>query len=243
MFIWPYKIGSEGAKALAEKLGLLRIKGDKWTSRAVINWGNSETNPNIRGLIINHPNDVKKASNKISALTIMKAAGVPTVEFTTDPNVAMSWHSNEEVVYARTLVNSYGGRGIKVLTLDEDFIQAPLYTKAVLKAREYRVHITRRGVLDFTQKKRRQGLDSTSYIKNSDNGWVYCRDEVFLPAPVLIAAYKALASLQLDFGAIDIMFKDDKAYVLEVNTAPGIEGKTLEAYTKFFTTFKERKTL
>ena len=38
--------------------------------------------------------------------------------------------------------------------------------------------------------------------------------------PVLVEAIKAVSALGLDFGGVDVMFKDNVAYVLEVNTAP-----------------------
>ena len=40
----------------------------------------------------------------------------------------------------------------------------------------------------------------------------------------------AVRSLGLDFGAVDVVERQNKAYVLEVNTAPGLVGTTLEKY-------------
>jgi len=37
---------------------------------------------------------------------------------------------------------------------------------------------------------------------------------------VLLEAIKAVEALELDMGGVDVMLKDDTAYVLEVNTAP-----------------------
>jgi D-alanine-D-alanine ligase-like ATP-grasp enzyme len=40
----------------------------------------------------------------------------------------------------------------------------------------------------------------------------------------------------LDFGAIDIIYNEsrDQAYVLEVNTAPGLTGQTIQSYADAF---------
>jgi D-alanine-D-alanine ligase-like ATP-grasp enzyme len=40
----------------------------------------------------------------------------------------------------------------------------------------------------------------------------------------------------LDFGAVDVIWneKEDKYYVLEVNTACGLEGTTLDKYVEQF---------
>jgi glutathione synthase/RimK-type ligase-like ATP-grasp enzyme len=42
--------------------------------------------------------------------------------------------------------------------------------------------------------------------------------------------------LGLDFGAVDIGHRiiDNKVFVFEVNTAPGIEGTTLQRYVNTF---------
>ena len=45
-----------------------------------------------------------------------------------------------------------------------------------------------------------------------------------------------LKELGLDFGAVDVIWNEheSKAYVLEINTAPGLEGSTVEDYKEFF---------
>ena len=49
------------------------------------------------------------------------------------------------------------------------------------------------------------------------------------------AAVKAVNSLGLDFGAVDICEDEEgNPYVFEVNTAPGIEGTTVEKYHTAF---------
>ncbi|MNY81884.1 hypothetical protein D3C86_2236870 [compost metagenome] len=44
----------------------------------------------------------------------------------------------------------------------------------------------------------------------------------------------AVNALGLDFGAADVIWNDHRkqAFVLEVNTAPGLTGTTLEKYAK-----------
>jgi D-alanine-D-alanine ligase-like ATP-grasp enzyme len=40
----------------------------------------------------------------------------------------------------------------------------------------------------------------------------------------------------LDFGAVDVIWnaQKEKPYVLEINTAPGLEGQTIADYAAFF---------
>ena len=49
-------------------------------------------------------------------------------------------------------------------------------------------------------------------------------------------AVNAVKALGLDFGAVDIIYneKENQYYVLEVNTAPGLEGTTLIKYAERF---------
>lgn len=237
LFIAPYKIGSESAKTLAQALPCKQTKSLKRFigKTLVVNWGRSDLTVRGRNVrILNSPDAVKRAINKLECLTTLKANNVSCLEFTTNKNEAHSWILEEgATVYCRTLVSASQGRGIVIANENSDVIpSAPLYTKGVLRAHEYRVHVFKGQVLDFSKKKRRRDFDGNDLIKNLANGWVFCRDGVVLPELVKETAIKAIAALGLDFGAIDILFKerDNKSYVLEVNTAAGIQGTTLEKY-------------
>jgi len=116
-------------------------------------------------------------------------------------------------------------------------VEAPMYTKYVKKQDEYRVHVFDGEVIDVQQKKKRQLVpneDVNYQIRNSANGWVYCRDAVVVPDCVRTAAVAACAALGLDFGAADVGYNcaGQSAVVYEVNTAPGLEGTTLERYNR-----------
>ena len=52
--------------------------------------------------------------------------------------------------------------------------------------------------------------------------------------PLGVEAAKALG---LDFGAVDIIEKNGRYYVLEVNTAPRLEGYSIERYSNYFKWF------
>jgi glutathione synthase/RimK-type ligase-like ATP-grasp enzyme len=71
-------------------------------------------------------------------------------------------------------------------------------------------------------------------IRSWNNGWVFCHENVQAPPKVCEVAIQAVESLGLDFGAVDIGFreKEGKAFVFEVNTAPGIEGTTVRHYVE-----------
>lgn len=76
-------------------------------------------------------------------------------------------------------------------------------------------------------------------VRNHANGWIYARDAIDEPnAMVLEQAKLAITALGLDFGAVDIIWNQHRqmAYVLEVNTAPGLEGTTLIKYADAIST-------
>lgn len=238
MFVVPYKLGSRSAKKLAENLRMRRSRGVKIFRplTKVVNWGKSDFRPRGRGLtVINKPEAVALAANKISSLTRMRANGVSTIDFTTNRSDAMAWIDEGYIVYGRQLLNAHSGRGIVILS-DESLSvpQLPLYTKGVLKAHEYRVHVAFGQVIDVSKKRRRATGEANPLIKNLSNGWVFCREGLNLPDKVRNEALKAVAALGLDFGAVDVVYREREnvAFILEVNTAPGLEGTTLEKYTE-----------
>lgn len=237
-FIAPYKMGSLSAKNLSRTLGALRITGSKRLRRSVvINWGKQDLA--LRGFcqkIINKPEAVRIAANKIETFKALSRAGVPTLEWTQDRNVALNWIDDGDVVYCRSTVTSSQGKGISVVGMDDQLPHVPLYTRGFIKTHEYRVHVAFGEVIDFSKKRKRNDIECSQYIKNSSNGWVFCRDGVTLPDVVKQAAIKAVAALGLDFGALDVLYKEstNTVRIAEINTAPGIEATTLTRYSEAF---------
>jgi glutathione synthase/RimK-type ligase-like ATP-grasp enzyme len=238
LYIIPYKLGSESARNLSRELGALRTVGDKYFSKpsVIINWGNSKlpTKGNIKA-ILNGPTAVALSKNKYLTLDKLKYYNVPTVEFTRNQEVAKQWYNDGHIVYGRHTLFGQAGEGIEVITEDTlKFPSCPLYTKGVVKAHEYRVHVCAGKAFDFAKKRRRSEGNNDDYIKNLEGGWVFCREGVTLPKEVEAAAVRAVSALCLDFGAVDILYKekDNRVYVLEINTAPGLEGVTLLNYSK-----------
>jgi glutathione synthase/RimK-type ligase-like ATP-grasp enzyme len=61
---------------------------------------------------------------------------------------------------------------------------------------------------------------------------VFCHEGVNPHQQVLDQSRQACEALELAFGAVDVVWNEHyhRASVLEVNTAPGLEGVTLEKY-------------
>ncbi len=145
--------------------------------------------------------------------------------------------ANEGGILCRTLTRASGGRGITLARRLSELVEAPLYTEYVKKADEYRVHIFGGEVIDIQQKRKRREIpnEQINYqIRNHASGWVYCRDGINCPDSVIAASHSALGVLGLDFGAVDVGFNRHKEEpcVYEVNTAPGLEGATLNSYAE-----------
>jgi len=251
--IVPYKMTSATANALQTWLranlpdgaqrSVLRVRTDgryaPLDDDMLINWGCNSLPEKFGGvgLLLNHPDIVARASNKSAAFAVFKEAGVSTLETTSDPAVADTWLADGEVVVARRLLRASGGRGIELCTPEgmDRVVKAPLYTKYIKKAAEYRVHVLPNGSIILNQKRRKADVpdDEVDWkIRNHDRGWIMARDNVD-PCPAAEAeAVKAIEALGLNFGAVDVIYNAhrDAAYVLEVNTAPGLEGSLVDAY-------------
>ena len=236
--IYPYKLYSEGARALATALDSLCVKPDgNYKPREndlIVNWGNSH-NPETWSMenveVLNPPNDIKKAVNKLTTFEYLRLANIPTPEWTTDISVAERWLGNDWMIVERHNLTGSKGDGISIKGRDDPLENAPLYTKLIERAREYRVHVFDGQVIDLQQKKRREGNDSDGTIKNLDHGWVFVRDEITPPPrSIFDVAVRAVQALGLDFGGVDILTKDGECYVLEVNTAIGLHESTITSY-------------
>jgi hypothetical protein len=245
-YIYPYKMGSKSARDLARALGAKRIKhnGSKFKGsyqKIVINWGAPEVPYQVeKSYIINPPYAVSDAGNKLRSFDKMVIEEVPIPEYTTEFEKAREWVLEGESVLSRTLLRANGGRGISICSSpNEPIARAPLYVKYQKSKSEWRVHVAFNAVIITDRKIRNPALpaDGVDYrIRNHGNGFIFQRTNEHIPDAVEVAALKAVDALRLHFGAVDVIYNEhyDKAYVLEVNTAPGLTGQTLDKYVKVF---------
>lgn len=242
LLVLPYKKGSKSAKALADSLGVLRIKLDNLNVNRfarndihIINWGNS-TYPRVpNAKYFNDPDAVEVASNKLKAFQKLDGQ-VQIPDFTTDINVAEQW---DGPVVERYKLTGHSAEGLVIKQDNEGLGHAPLYVRYLKKTDEYRVHVFRGTVFHVQRKARKADVpdDQVNWqVRNLANGFIYqlhIGKEV--PKSVLTTASKAVEVLGLDFGAVDVIYHNDTgATVLEVNTACGLEGTTLDKYQEIF---------
>lgn len=252
MYVTPYKQGSRSAKLLAAKLGclLLRKEGSKFAGskkKLIVNWGDSNPNKEIlNSSVLNPPDLVNTCSNKLKFFEILGHTEV-CPEWTTSPAEAEEWLDEGSQVVCRTLLQAHSGRGIVFLdSPDMEVPAAPLYTKYVPKKSEYRVHVFMGKAFDVQRKARSMDVpdDQVNWkIRNHEGGFIYARYDGLgdVPEKVLTNAELCASMVGLDFGAVDVIYNErrDAAYVLEINTAPGLEGSTAFSYAEKLSEFHE----
>jgi glutathione synthase/RimK-type ligase-like ATP-grasp enzyme len=241
--VLPYRQGSRSAGALATALGgrVLRLEGSTFVKRRddiIINWGSTARNDNTpaRTVDFNIPHAVHDASNKLNFFRAMPEGLTPRY-----------WTRQEDIpqdaypIVCRTVLAGHSGAGIVVANTPADLVPAPLYVQYVKKESEYRIHVGKSGedtiVISEQRKARRQDAEVVNWqIRNHQNGFIYARENIEVPESVREVARQAMRELEIDFGAVDVIYnrRQNRAYVLEVNTAPGLEGRTVIDYADYF---------
>lgn len=250
LYIYSHNKHSKGCKNLAKALHIFRVKHNNSgfkgrNNKTVINWGSSVLSTEVsKCSIINRPEAVSIAQNKLSLFQLLsKYEQVSIPEFTSDIEVAKDWLDNGNTVVAREMLRASAGRGIKIVKDKNEIEYAPLYTKYVPKKEEYRVHIVAGKIIDVQKKGIKLDYpkeDINWQVRTHDKGFIYMRENIKVPEDVTKQALLAFNKTDLDFGAIDVIYNDksSKAYVLEINTAPGLEGTTVQKYKEAFEIYK-----
>lgn len=246
--IFTHNPHSEGGKALAGALGIRRIKheGSTWRPRTgdkVINWGSSQVTQFGPAEFINNPIHVAHSSHKLHFFEnmgdVLADDDRPRVPgWTTNRAEATTWFTGEDSkVVCRTLLTSHSGNGIIIAESEDQLVQAPLYTRYVKKQAEYRVHIVRGRVVDVQRKIRDPDRTPTNWqVRSHANGFIFVRGSDELPQDGIDQSLRAFNASGLDFGAIDVIIESRTglAHILEINTAPGLTGQTVENYARAF---------
>ena len=249
------------ADALGGKV--LKLEGSTWKAKAgdkVIVWGNTNTSTTFNGIpcpILNDPAHIVNASNKLKFFNMMKEVAPDDIpQFWTKKE---DIPEDAYPVVCRTVLAGHSGDGIVIADDSEGLVAAPLYVRYMKKKDEFRIHVGRKtqyvgendhepsesGVITtfktiaVQRKARRTETPDEEVnwkVRNLAGGFIFQRNNVNVPDKVVEAAHRALAATNLDFGAVDVIWNEnqEKAYVLEINTAPGLEGSTVQDYRAFF---------
>lgn len=221
---------AKGCQPTANILAQLLLKeGVKLAldGKSVVCWGagSSETSKSL--------NNNCSAFNKLTQLQKLHAAGVPIVPLVGSKTHQkwMNGHNPVFPVLARKL-HHVGGRDIIIcrspLGCRRALARGRAYFTQFLQSKtEYRVWVYRKRHLGTYQKYLKYPWKKRGINRNYKNGYAFqlvTADAV--PRAAVDFAIRSIAALGLDFGAVDILVVSEGNYVvLEVNTAPGVEGE------------------
>jgi len=246
VYIHPYLFSSKGYQILRSRLMGVCIE-DLPVSGVVINWGSRGTFPEMDQRIINPMKIVKKVSNKQSFfLSCREAENPPRIPiFFTTVDAALDAVYMGKTVMGRSL---HGSSGSGIVFFEESptaFMRAEFWVQYKKKISEYRVHIMNSEIFLVQKKFIRVSLpDGSEFdsrgintrIRSHKNGYIFGRYNFTVPEDCINQALLAYKVSGLDFGAVDVIWNayEQKAYVLEINTAPGMTGTTPADYIKAF---------
>lgn len=215
-----------------------RIADEDWdieivrSSEGDVNWGRSRANTRLNP-------DISNSTNKRVMRELFKEHGVPMPELVYKPIWDFGPNGELSVPLVGRPDYHTRGRGYWLCNTVPDIQKAINGTRKKRAAthfmeyidnadHEYRVHI-------FMGKSIR--ISEKQLVGRIGNHKVYTTIKPTGEVKhVRKAAKQAVKALGLDFGAVDVLEKDGRAYVLEVNAAPGLGGSMPRLYAK---TFKE----
>lgn len=214
IFLRPYKMGSASIKMLQRAIRELGCKCYRSRTKG-LTWG-----PGLDKLA-----QFKLMSDKTSC--------VPYTEYMEQ---AQAWIDKGYTVVCRTMLKSHSGAGIVIASTKDELVRAPLYTRYIKKTAEYRVHVIGEKVILIQKKMKKKEWDGpqNTQIRNLKNGYVFGKNIEKPPAEVEQVAVAACAAIGHWHGAVDVIWNqhDNKAYVLEVNAAPGLSPSTAQIYAQ-----------
>lgn len=210
----------------------------------IVNWGASRLHRalGVQGVtVLNKPEFIHNATDKLRAHALFSAAHVPTPALTRDRAQAARWLREDGRVLVREN-EGYAGMGITVATnarqleaADGDF-----FSRFLDKTHEYRFHVFQGTVIDMIEKRLDPNLRRVAQLTahqmtvfNHDNGYKFYRENIRMSpedrALMDEAAIAAVRALRLDFGGVDMLARYDNGVlqgfaVCEVNTAPALDG-------------------
>jgi len=141
-------------------------------------------------------------------------------------------------IVCRTLLRAKSGKGIVIADIAERLVEAPVYVAYQKKTNEYRVNLFKDEVVCVREKRLKTGYikpeGRDGRVRSHNNGYVFCEPLQALPEHVIEMSKKAAKITTSDIIGVDLAYHKptDYWFLLEVNSAPGMEGKTIEQYTE-----------
>ena len=184
---------------------------------------------------INKIEDICAASQKLIALKILNEYGVGIPKIFEKPfqpvyDVPILFRKNRH--HAGNDSPLFLEKNTEIQPIHQEYHYALEYIK---NAYEYRVHVFRGSVIRVQKKMRISDVENDPFIRSANRGWVLRQSKrAGIPDTVIEQSVMAVSCIGLDFGSVDILYKRgyDKTYVLEINTAPGLNEWGIAAYVE-----------
>lgn len=220
----------------------------------IIRWGNIRDGW-IGDTAINTQQAVALAGNKFKSLQVLAKAGVPVPTNYRNP-IEM-----DGIQLGRAFRHSRG-TDIVIFDDKDTPGGCDYYTEYIEPHKEYRIHVMGGKILfaqkkyfreelfhilcdefygnDKTLPEMQKFVEEKDIIRNNEHGWGFhdMNDVNAVPEVVRNASICAVDALGLDFGAVDVIsVKNGEkgslgAFVLEINTAPGLRDRNLIKYAE-----------
>jgi len=195
--------------------------------------------------VFNRAISIANNINKLKSLFILRRNGIRTVPF---------WTRFEDIpnnvfpILGRRISHSRG-TDIRVIKRREYNPHKDFYTQLIDNWREYRCHIMFNNCVRLSMKSKKSNSEYSEgekfhpTIRSFHRGWKvndHFEHNIDVENEVIKLCKKALKSMGLDFGAVDIIVSTDYTpYILEVNTSPHLNKFGRQIYAKEFREFLE----
>lgn len=241
MFFTYHRRSEPTGKLLAQVLQLahsqepadfLRQQDYQPENSSLIRWG-SRRDPDVDNYydkVINAAEAIDLCSNKIESLRVMCENEINVPDFCENPHDLI-----EEVGYPILGRKKRHARGtdVKLILQERDLrnCNRDYFVEYIPTNREFRVHVVGDKVIRVQGKYLDDPSKAKPWIRNYETGYRFRAPRLRLHQDRLDMCVRAVKSLGLHFGAVDLLIADDgSCYVLEVNTAPSCSPLTLGCY-------------
>lgn len=220
--------GSLTGKALRLKLRALR----KQTNRKAkcdlfLRWGSSQEFSSLRRTKeINTADAIRRTTNKLIMLETLKNSNITTPEF--------GFSSEQSEEFKDRSGNFYIRSKAGIVRYGNDFnpTSDAYYSKPIpYKRREYRVHVFNSKVIGIYEKIPLDSENRPKLYKSNTCKFSRCKMDGRVDQAAQQTCINAVNSLGLIFGGVDLARdKHGNFFVLEANSAPGLNSIMLERY-------------
>lgn len=247
---------------LRTRLGLLPF-------RALVRFGSTtDVEDNLKRIELNTPDAIRNSSNKLLMKQCFREGKVKTADWTTNPDEVNKITENWK--YMIVAKSHFGSRGegntlIKSQTEFSNWLRGKTISNFIFEkfynyTREYRLHINEEGCFYTCRKMLKSDApEDASWFRNDSNCIWYVESNSKFDKPVnwdnvVAQSVKALKSVGLDFGAVDLRIqsakdnkgsvrKDPDFIVVEINSAPSFGELTLDKYLEVIPLMLKKKFL